>query len=53
MVGKKGKWKAIKDDFAVTILGNLFNSSMGRLSKSMEQYSRLVLVMTYFFSPKS
>ena len=30
-VGKKRKWKAKKDDFAVTVLGSFFKSGMGRL----------------------
>ena len=38
---KKGNWKAKKDDFSVTILGSFFKSGMGRLSKSMEQYTPL------------
>ena len=32
-------WKAKKDDFGVTILGSFLKSAMGRLSKSMEQYT--------------
>ena len=32
-------WKAKTDDFGVTILGSLLKSDMGRLSKSMEQYT--------------
>ena len=32
---KKGKW------IAITILGSFFKSGMGRLSKSMEQYTPL------------
>ena len=32
-------WKAKKDDFGVTILGSFLKSGMGRLSKSMEQYT--------------
>ena len=43
MVGKKGNWKAKKDDFAVTNLGSFFKSGMGRLSKSIEQYTPLHL----------
>ena len=39
MVGKKREIESKKKDyFAVTILGSLLKSVMGRLSKSMKQY---------------
>ena len=41
MVDKKGEWK---DDFAVTTLERFFKSGMGRLSKSMEQYTPLKII---------
>ena len=52
MVGKKGKRKGKRDDFAVTILGRFLKSGKGRLSKSMEQYTPLFKIRSsfYFFS---
>ena len=37
----KMEMESIKDDFAVTLLGSFFKSGMGRLLKSLEQYTPL------------
>ena len=41
MVGQKRELEIKKYDFTVTILESFFKSGMGRLLKSMEQYTPL------------
>ena len=53
MVGKKGKWKAIKDDFAFTILGNFFNSTWEGFKIYGTIFTPGISFDVFFFSKKS